>query len=223
MFIKLLKCLIFTILTVIITIIITNIIIVTTTNNNILDKNNIKTIEDIDCILILGAGIRGNNPSPMLEDRLLEGISLYQNKVSPKILASGDHMSKYYDEVNVMKDFLVGHKIPSQDVFMDHAGISTYDSIYRAKYIFEAKKVVIVTQKYHLPRALYIAKDLGLESYGIASNPRPYRNQFIREIREYLARTKDFFKALFKMKSTYLGENISIKGNGDITNDKIES
>lgn len=223
MFIKLLKCLIFTILAVIITIIITNIIIVTTTNNNILDKNSIKTIEDIDCILILGAGIRGNNPSPMLEDRLLEGITLYQNKVSPKILASGDHMSKYYDEVNVMKDFLVGHKIPSQDVFMDHAGISTYDSIYRAKYIFEAKKVVIVTQKYHLHRALYIAKNLGLESYGIASNPRPYRNQFIREIREYLARTKDFFKTLFKMKSTYLGENISIKSNGDITNDKIES
>lgn len=223
MFIKLLKCLIFTILTVIITIIITNIIIVTTTNNNILDKNSIKTIEDIDCILILGAGIRGNNPSPMLEDRLIEGISLYQNKVSPKILASGDHMSKYYDEVNVMKDFLVGHKIPSQDVFMDHAGISTYDSIYRAKNIFEAKKVVIVTQKYHLHRALYIAKNLGLESYGIASNPRPYRNQFIREIREYLARTKDFFKTLFKMKSTYLGENISIKSNGDITNDKTES
>ena len=223
MFIKLLKYFNFTILAIIITIIITNIIIVTTTINNILDKNSIKTIEDIDCILILGAGIRGNNPSPMLEDRLLEGITLYQNKVSPKILASGDHMSKYYDEVNVMKDFLVGHKIPSQDVFMDHAGISTYDSIYRAKYIFEAKKVVIVTQKYHLHRALYIAKNLGLESYGIASNPRPYRNQFIREIREYLARTKDFFKTLFKMKSTYPGENISIKGNGDITNDKIKS
>ena len=223
MFIKLLKCLIFTILAVIITIIITNIIIVTTTNNNILDKNNIKTIENIDCILILGAGIRGNNPSPMLEDRLLEGISLYQNEVSPKILASGDHMSKYYDEVNVMKDFLVGHKIPSQDIFMDHAGISTYDSIYRAKYIFKAKKIIIVTQKYHLHRALYIAENLGIEVYGIASNPREYTNQSIREIREFLARTKDFFKTLFKMKSTYLGENISIKGNGDITNDKIKS
>ena len=223
MFIKLLKCLIFTILTVIITVIVTNIIIVTTTSNNILDKNSIKTIEDIDCILILGAGIRGNNPSPMLEDRLLEGISLYQNEVSPKILASGDHMSKYYDEVNVMKDFLVGHKIPSQDIFMDHAGISTYDSIYRAKYIFKAKKIIIVTQKYHLHRALYIAENLGIEVYGIASNPREYTNQSIREIREFLARTKDFFKTLFKMKSTYLGENISIKGNGDITNDKIKS
>ena len=132
-------------------------------------------------------------------------------------------MGKYYDEVNVMKDFLVGHKIPSQDVFMDHAGISTYDSIYRAKHIFKAKKIVIVTQKYHLHRALYIAENLGLESYGIASNPRQYRNQFMREIREYLARTKDFFKTLFKMKSTYLGEEISIKGNGDITNDKIEN
>lgn len=223
MFIKLLKYFSFTILAIIITIIITNIIIVTTTTNNILDKNNINDLENVDCILILGAGIRGNNPSPMLEDRLLEGISLYQNKVSPKILASGDHMGKYYDEVNVMKDFLVGHKIPSQDVFMDHAGISTYDSIYRAKHIFKAKKIVIVTQKYHLHRALYIAENLGLESYGIASNPRQYRNQFIREIREYIARTKDFFKTLLKIKSTYLGEEISIKGNGDITNDKIEN
>ena len=223
MFIKLLKYFNFTILAIIITIIITNIIIVTSTTNNILDKKNINDLKDIDCILILGAGIRGNNPSPMLEDRLLEGISLYQNNVSPKILASGDHTGKYYDEVNVMKDFLVGHKIPSQDVFMDHAGISTYDSIYRAKHIFKAKKIVIVTQKYHLHRALYIAENLGLESYGIASNPRQYRNQFIREIREYIARTKDFFKTLLKIKSTYLGEEISIKGNGDITNDKIEN
>jgi vancomycin permeability regulator SanA len=222
MLIKLLKYFNFTILAIIIIIIITNIIIVTSTTNNILDKNNINDLKDIDCILILGAGIRGNNPSPMLEDRLLEGISLYQNKVSPKILVSGDHMGKYYDEVNVMKDFLVGHKIPSQDVFMDHAGISTYDSIYRAKHIFKAKKIIIVTQKYHLHRALYIAENLGLESYGIASNPRQYRNQLIREIREYLARTKDFFKTLLKIKSTYLGEEISIKGNGDITNDKID-
>ena len=128
-------------------------------------------------------------------------------------------MNKYYDEVNVMKDYLVGNQIPSQDIFMDHAGISTYDSIYRAKHIFKTKKIIVVTQKYHLHRALYIANQLNIEAYGIASNPREYTNQNIREIREFLARTKDFFKTLFKSKSTYLGEEISIKGNGDITND----
>ena len=219
MFSKLLKYLKITLLAIVLTFTVINIIVVTTTINNIISIDDANNLDNVDCILILGAWIRGNNPSPMLEDRLLSGISLYENKVSSKIIVSGDHMNKDYDEVNVMKDYLVGHKIPSQDIFMDHAGISTYDSIYRAKYIFQAKKIIIVTQKYHLHRALYIAKELDIEAYGIASDPREYTNQNIREIRELLARTKDFFKVLFKLKSKYLGETISIKGNGDITND----
>lgn len=219
MFRKLLKCLGLILLVIIITFMVTNLIVVTTTTNNIITESDANKLNNVDCILILGAGVRGNNPSPMLEDRLLQGISLYENKVSPKILVSGDHMNKYYDEVNTMKDYLLGHKIPSQDIFMDHAGISTYDSIYRAKYIFKAKKIIIVTQQYHLHRALYIAENLGFEAYGVASNSRVYTNQFPREIRELLARTKDFFKTLLKIKSTYLGEEITLKGNGDITND----
>lgn len=219
MFRKLLKCLGLILLVIIITFMVTNLIVVTTTTNNIITESDANKLNNVDCILILGAGVRGNNPSPMLEDRLLQGISLYENKVSPKILVSGDHMNKYYDEVNTMKDYLLGHKIPSQDIFMDHAGISTYDSIYRAKYIFKAKKIIIVTQQYHLHRALYIAENLGFEAYGVASNSRVYTNQLPREIRELLARTKDFFKTLLKIKSTYLGEEITLKGNGDITND----
>lgn len=219
MFHKIIKYLSLILLTIILIFLVTNLIVVTTTSDNLITENEANTLTDVDCILILGAGIRGNSPSPMLEDRLLQGISLYENNVSPKILVSGDHMNKDYDEVNVMKDYLIGNKIPSQDVFMDHAGISTYDSIYRAKYIFQAKKIVIVTQQYHLYRALYIADQLGLEAYGIASNPRTYTNQSIREVREILARTKDFFKILTKATSTYLGEEISLNGNGDITND----
>ena len=216
---KILKYLILTILTITLIVLVINLIVVFSTKEKIITTDEATKLDNIDCILILGAGIRGNAPSPMLEDRLLEGISLYQNQVSPKILASGDHMNKDYDEVNVMKDYLVGHKIPSQDVFMDHAGISTYDSIYRAKHIFQAKKIIIVTQEYHLHRALYIAKQLGIEAYGISSNPRTYTNQEIREVREILARTKDFAKSLYKPKSTYLGEPISLLGNGDTTND----
>ena len=196
-----------------------NVLVIFNTKNKILTESSIKEIKDIDCILILGAGIWGNYPTPMLEDRLQTGISLYENEISPKILVSGDHIREDHDEVNVMKDYLVGHHIPSQDVFMDHAGISTYDSIYRAKEIFEAKKIVIVTQKYHLYRALYIAKQLDLEAYGMASDPRSYDGQEMREIREILARIKDFFKSFLKPKSTYLGETIPITGNGDITND----
>ena len=155
----------------------------------------------------------------MLEDRLKQGILIYEENIAPKILVSGDHMNYDYDEVNVMKDYLVGHKIPSQDVFMDHAGISTYDSIYRVKHIFQAKKIVIVTQQYHLYRALYIANQLEIEAYGVPSNQRNYTNQWQREIREILARTKDFFKSHLNLPSKYQGEKISIKGNGDFTND----
>lgn len=191
----------------------------------LITKSKIKSIEElndenIDCIIVLGAGIRNNKPSNMLEDRLLISIDLYNNKVSNKIIASGDHGQKNYDEVNVMKNYLIENSIPSEDIFMDHAGFSTYDSIYRAKETFKAKKVVIVTQKYHLYRALYIAKKLDLESYGVIANRRTYPYQIKRDIREFVARIKDFIKCIFKPKPTYLGETIPVDGNGNITNDK---
>ena len=128
-------------------------------------------------------------------------------------------MTKYYDEVNVMKDYLINKNIPSEDIFMDHAGISTYDSIYRVKHIFKAKKIIIVTQEYHLKRAIYIAKKLNIEVYGVASNPRKYTNQLKREIREILARTKDFIKTITKPTSKYLGDAILLSQDGNITND----
>jgi vancomycin permeability regulator SanA len=102
---------------------------------------------------------------------------------------------------------------------MDHAGFSTYESLYRARDIFKVKKVIIVTQKYHLSRALYVAQNLGLEAYGVASDPRQYAGQNYREIREVLARIKDFFYVLAKPKPTFLGEAIPVSGNGDLTND----
>lgn len=219
LFYKILKYLCVTLLIIVIATLIINLVVVVTTKDNIIDLDEANKLDNIDCILILGASIRGNNPSPMLEDRLLQGMSLYENKVSPKIIVSGDHMNKDYDEVNVMKDYLVGHKVPSQDVFMDHAGISTYDSIYRTKHIFKVNKIIIVTQQYHLHRALYIAKQLDIEAYGVATSQKNYSNQSNREIREILARTKDFVKTLYQPTSTYLGEEIPIDGNGDITND----
>ena len=215
---KIIKYLI--IFTLIITIIffITNYLVISTTKDKIIKESDVYTLEDIDCIIVLGAGIRNETPTPMLEDRLLQGMTLYNN-TKTKILVSGDHMNKGYDEVNVMKNYLTNKNIPSEDVFMDHAGISTYDSIYRAKYIFNAKKIIKVTQEYHMYRSLYIAEKLDIEAYGVTSNPRKYRNQKIRDIRELLARTKDFFKATFKLKSTYLGEKIPLNQSGDITND----
>ena len=173
-----------------------------------------------DCIIVLGAGVNGDTPSDMLKDRLLAAIELYQNGIAPKLLMSGDHGQIDYDEVNVMKSFAIEHGVPSEDIFMDHAGFSTYESIYRASEIFGVKTAVIVSQEYHLPRALHIADELGIEAVGISADTRQYRGELYRNCREYLARCKDFFQCIFKPEPTYLGEKIPISGNGDITNDK---
>ena len=177
-------------------------------------------LEDVDCVLVLGAGVWDNQrPSHMLEDRLLQGIELYEIGVSNRLLMSGDHGRVNYDEVNIMKQFAIDEGVPSGNVFMDHAGFSTYESLYRARDIFKAKKIIIVTQGYHLYRALYIANAMGLEAYGVAADPRQYAGQDYREARESLARVKDFFSVIAKPKPTYLGEAIPVNGNGDITND----
>ena len=181
-------------------------------------NNEIK--EEVDCILVLGAGIWGEKPSPMLQDRLDTAIKLYKDGVSNKIIMTGDHGTKEYDEVNIMKDYAINQGVPSEDIFMDHAGFSTYESIYRARDIFKVKKMVIVTQEYHLYRALYIANSLGVKSYGVNSDPRKYAGQMYRELREILARNKDFIYGIVKPKPTYLGKEIPVSGNGDITNDK---
>lgn len=173
-----------------------------------------------DCILVLGASVRYDQPSHMLEDRLLTAIELYKNGAAPKLLMSGDHGSEDYDEVGVMKSFAISHGVPSEDIFMDHAGFSTYESVYRAIEIFGAKKIIIVTQKYHLYRAIYVAESLGAEVCGVDAALREYFGDLKRGVREILARNKDFFMCIFKPEPTFLGDTISLEGDGNITNDK---
>jgi len=176
---------------------------------------------DADCILVLGCGVREDgSPSLMLRDRLEKGIELYEAGTAPKLLMSGDHGRKDYDEVNLMKSYAMGKGVPSEDIFMDHAGFSTYDSMYRARDIFCAEKVIVVSQEYHLYRALYLAEKLGLEAYGVPAQDVNYRGQAYREFREMLARAKDFCTAVIQPEPKYLGEKISVSGNGDLTNDK---
>jgi vancomycin permeability regulator SanA len=197
-----------------------NAIVKASADEVILNQEEASSLEEVDCILILGAGVwEGGRPSPMLEDRLLQGIELYKAGVSDKLLMSGDHGRKDYDEVNVMKQYAIDAGIPSENIFMDHAGFSTYESMYRARDIFEADKILLVTQGYHMYRALYVGKELGLEVYGVASDPRIYAGQSYREAREVLARVKDFFYVIMKPEPTYLGDAIPVSGNGDLTND----
>lgn len=186
----------------------------------IISPEKITEINNADCIIILGCGVKFNGqPSMMLADRLERGIDLYKQGVAPKIIMSGDHGQIEYDEVNTMKQFAIDKNIPSEDIFMDHAGFSTYESMYRAKEIFKAQSVVIVSQEYHLYRAIYIAEKLGIEAYGVNADYRLYGGEKYREAREILARFKDFFKTVFKPEPTYLGETIPVSGNGNITND----
>ena len=171
-----------------------------------------KTEEKPDCILVLGAGLKNGKPSLVLKDRLDKAVELYKNGVSDRLLMSGDHGRKDYDEVKAMKEYAIAEGVPAEHIFMDHAGFSTYDSVYRAKAVFQATNIAIVTQPYHISRALYLANKLDVNAVGYPSKPTKYRNSWILEVREKLARTKDFFKGIIKPDPTYLGEPVPVSG-----------
>ena len=194
-----------------------NLYIISDTKNQIVSIDDISEVEDVDAILILGCKVEGTTPSLMLAERLERGIDVY-NKLNTKIILTGDHGRNEYDEVNVMRDYLLNSYIDSKDIFLDHAGFNTYDSIYRAKYIFNAKKVVIITQKYHMYRALYLANRLDLEAVGIVADDIPQKGVMLKnEIREVFSRDKNFFLGIFKPKSKYLGEIIPLNQDGIVT------
>ena len=198
-----------------------NAIVKGTVDENILTVEEAAALQNVDCILVLGCGVHDDgSPSDMLHDRLRRSVELYEAGAAPKLLMTGDHGRTGYDEVDAMKSFAVEAGISSENVFMDHAGFSTYESMYRAKEIFQAKKIIIVTQEYHLYRAMYIAEQLGMEAYGVSSNYRNYRGQDAMDTREVLARAKDAVTCIFKPEPTYLGETIPIWGDGNLTNDE---
>ena len=191
------------------------------TSDQIITPEEAAELTDIDCILVLGCYVHDSGrPSDMLADRLRRGIELYQSGVAPKLLMSGDHGQKDYNEVKAMKIEAMEEGIPSEDIFMDHAGFSTYESIFRARDVFAADKIIIVTQEYHLYRALHIANALGVEAYGVAADYHTYVGQAYRELREILARNKDFATSILKPTPTYLGEVIPVSGDGNLTNDE---
>ena len=179
--------------------------------------------ETPDCIVIPGASIRsGSEPSPMLEDRLLAGLHVYELSGIPKFLMSGDHALDYYNEVDVMKRYAVERGVPSENIFMDHSGFSTYETMFRAKHIFQAQTIIFVSQRYHLYRGLYIARELGITAHGVEAPFKPYNGEFKRTVREILARYKDYYLCLFRYTphTDEPIETIPISGNGNRTNMK---
>ena len=183
----------------------------------------IKTIENTqtaDAVIVFGAAVFGNEVSSTLSIRLDMGYEVYKSGKATKIIVSGDHGRKNYDEVNAMRDYLVKKGASKEDIFMDHAGFNTYDTIYRAKDVFLVKNAILVTQREHLLRALYIAKRLGLNAQGIESGQYDeYEIQYQRP-REYLARVKAFLQCdILHPKPKFLGEAISVSGSGVLTED----
>lgn len=187
--------------------------------------NNKDLPKDADAIIVLGAGVDDNgSASDILVDRLETALDVYKSNVSSKFLLSGDHGKIGYNEVGAMKDYIMDHEnIKEENIFLDHAGFSTYETIYRAKEIFKIKKAIIVTNKYHLPRALYIADKMGIEAYGVNADKRNYIYINNYKKREALAKVKDFmYTNIIKPEPTFLGDAIPIStSDGRITDDEI--
>ena len=160
----------------------------------------------------------GQEPALIIgEFRLDLAIELYQSGASDRLLMSGDHSRKDYDEVSAMRNYAADRQVALSHIFLDHAGFSTYESLYRARDIFGAERILIVTQRYHLYRALYIADALGLEARGVAADARSYARQPYYTLREIAARSKDFLYTIVQPAPTYLGDAIPLSGDGRVT------
>lgn len=195
-----------------------NLHIKSTVKEKIVSTELAQTFDLADCIFVLGCGVKTDGtPSDMLKDRLNRAIELYNLGISEKIIMSGDHGQPNYDEVNTMKNYVVNAGVPAESVFLDHAGFSTYESVYRAKEIFGVQRMVIVTQEYHLYRSLYVAEQLSIDAVGVSADYHTYAGQTLRDAREALARVKDWFNTVFKPKPTYLGDKISLDTNASVT------
>jgi vancomycin permeability regulator SanA len=206
----------------IITLITVNLIVIGSADTYISRADDIDSLSHAECVLVPGAKVYSDTAlSPVLKDRVDGAIAIYQAGKADRLLFSGDHGQTEYDEVNAMMAYAISQGVPQEDIFLDHAGFSTYETMVRARDVFCVKSVIIVTQKFHLSRAVYLARRLGLDACGVNSDPRRYINATRDALREGLARVKDFFYInVLKPEPTYLGEPIPITGDSSLTHDK---
>lgn len=193
----------------------TNVLVIKTGGDKIVSASEAAS-GDAQCILVLGASVLADGtPSGILQDRIDRGVELYFAGAAPKIIMSGDNGTESYNEVLAMKNYAISKGVPSEDIFCDHAGFSTYESMYRAKHVFGVDRMIVVTQTYHLYRALYAANGLGVDAVGVASDLHTYGGQSWFDLREVPARTKDVFQTLIANPSKFVGDPISLEGSGD--------
>ena len=171
-----------------------------------------------DAVLVLGASVHPDGqPSDILADRLEVAVDLYKAGAARAIIVSGDNRDSHYNESDAMKAYCVKLGVPSQDVYVDHAGNTTYESMYRARHLFGAERVIVATQAYHLYRAMFAGTQMGMQVWGVATDKGAYDDQFSYSVREIVARTKDFFAALLGVKVPLQEDPISLDDSGDLT------
>lgn len=166
----------------------------------------------VTVVIVPGASVlRSGQPSDILADRLLTAVDLYRAGKTRKFLLSGDHGRTDYDEVEAMRDYLLTQEIPDKDIVLDHAGFDTYDTMVRAREIFQLDSALIVSQSYHLPRAIFIGQNVGMEVYGVSADRQTYLKIEYFRFRESLARVKAVLEVIFHAAPKYLGEPILIE------------
>lgn len=196
------------------------------TNAVVIDKASKRMITadestafNADAIIVLGAYVHPDGtPSDILKDRLDNAVELYDADVAPKIIMSGDHGTVSYNEVQAMKQYAIDKGVPADDIFCDHAGFSTYETMHRAKNVFGADRVVVSTQTYHMYRALYDALGVGLDAVGVPADRHVFQQQLMWDMREVAARSKDVLQVLTGAEPTFGGEPISLDEPGSVTN-----
>lgn len=182
---------------------------------------SVEQAKPAQAVIVLGALVfPDGGVSAMVEDRLETAYALYRDGKAEKILITGDHGQVDYDEVNTMRRYLERKGVPGEDIFMDHAGFDTYDSMYRARDVFQVDSAIVVTQGFHLPRAVYLAREMGLEAEGVVADRQRYNRPAYYEMREMAARIKAFAEVMVGRKPIFLGPIIPIKGDGRQTHDQ---
>lgn len=172
--------------------------------------------------IVFGAKVGSLGPSHILRDRLDAGIRLYKLGRVGKLLLSGDHGRQEYDEVNAMRAYALERGVAAEDLFLDHAGFRTYATLYRARDVFGVTSAVLVTNEFHLPRAIYTGKRFGMDVVGLTSDARSYRSWLRNDCREFLARTLAWLQVnVIRPRPKYLGPPIDITGDGRVTHDKL--
>lgn len=204
------------------------ILIIRITNNIVNSKTKnaiymqIKEVPKTKVAIIFGAGINGDKPSRYLKDRLDAGIALYKSNKVDKILLSGDNGKDEHDELTVMKLYCYENGVDTTKIYLDYAGFDSFSTMYRAKHIFKVDTAILVTQKYHLNRCIYIGDQLGVKSYGFSANKGRYLGYKYYSFREKLSITKSVFDIVRNRKPKYLGKTIDINGANNYTKDQFK-